>query len=102
MFFNFQISQPEFSKMVLTKLLIILPLLLGSFEGMCMAGENPDRDKSGTSGPPKSENGPQTTVFTVSAGHSSNEAERGGFEPPVPCGTLVFETSTIGHSAISP
>ncbi len=31
-----------------------------------------------------------------------HKAERGGFEPPVPCGTLVFETSTIGHSVTSP
>ena len=31
-----------------------------------------------------------------------NSAERGGFEPPVPEGTTVFETATIDHSAISP
>ena len=29
-------------------------------------------------------------------------AERGGFEPPIPCGTLDFESSTINHSATSP
>ena len=29
-------------------------------------------------------------------------AEREGFEPSVPCGTLVFKTSAIDHSAISP
>jgi site-specific recombinase XerD len=32
----------------------------------------------------------------------SNQAERVGFEPTVPCRTLVFETSTIGHSVTSP
>ena len=29
-------------------------------------------------------------------------AEREGFEPPVPCGTAVFKTAAIDHSAISP
>ena len=29
-------------------------------------------------------------------------AEREGFEPSVPCGTLVFKTSAIDHSATSP
>ncbi len=29
-------------------------------------------------------------------------AERVGFEPTVPCGTLDFESSTIGHSDTSP
>ena len=29
-------------------------------------------------------------------------AEREGFEPPVPRGTLVFKTSAFDHSAISP
>ncbi len=29
-------------------------------------------------------------------------AERGGFEPPEPFGSIVFKTTAIGHSAISP
>ena len=29
-------------------------------------------------------------------------AERGGFEPPVPCGTQTFQACTIGHSDTSP
>lgn len=29
-------------------------------------------------------------------------AEREGFEPPVPCGTLDFESSTFDHSDTSP
>ena len=29
-------------------------------------------------------------------------AEREGFEPPVPCDTLDFESSTLDHSDISP
>ena len=29
-------------------------------------------------------------------------AEREGFEPPVPCGTTVFKTAALGHSATSP
>ena len=29
-------------------------------------------------------------------------AEREGFEPPVPCGTTVFKTAAIDHSATSP
>jgi integrase len=32
----------------------------------------------------------------------SDEAERVGFEPTVPCGTPVFETGTFGHSVTSP
>ena len=32
----------------------------------------------------------------------SVDAENEGFEPPVPCGTLVFKTSAIDHSANSP
>ena len=32
----------------------------------------------------------------------SSYAEREGFEPPVPRGTLVFKTSAFDHSAISP
>ena len=30
------------------------------------------------------------------------EAEREGFEPPVPLGTPVFKTGTFDHSDISP
>ena len=29
-------------------------------------------------------------------------AEREGFEPPDPCGSAVFKTAAIGHSATSP
>ncbi len=29
-------------------------------------------------------------------------AEREGFEPPVPLGTVVFKTTVIDHSTISP
>ena len=29
-------------------------------------------------------------------------AEREGFEPPVPRGTVVFKTTVIDHSTISP
>ncbi len=29
-------------------------------------------------------------------------AEREGFEPPEPCGSAVFKTAAIDHSAISP
>jgi hypothetical protein len=32
----------------------------------------------------------------------SASAEREGFEPPVPLGTLVFKTSAFNRSAISP
>jgi|GEM_PF-1746443 hypothetical protein len=36
-------------------------------------------------------------------GHEARvSAEREGFEPPVPCGTAVFKTAAIDHSAISP
>jgi hypothetical protein len=29
-------------------------------------------------------------------------AEREGFEPPDPCGSVVFKTTPFGHSGISP
>ena len=32
----------------------------------------------------------------------SSFAEGEGFEPPVPCGTTVFKTAAIDHSAIPP
>ena len=41
-------------------------------------------------------------LWELSACCPINSAERGGFEPPVPEGTTVFETATIDHSAISP
>ena len=33
---------------------------------------------------------------------SKTMAEREGFEPPDPCGSTVFKTAAIDHSAISP
>ena len=33
---------------------------------------------------------------------SAGLAEREGFEPPVPCSTVVFKTTVIDHSTISP
>ena len=41
---------------------------------------------------------------TFASGNSLRRkgAEEGGFEPPVPCGTLVFKTSAFGHSATPP
>ena len=35
-------------------------------------------------------------------GFFSLAAEEEGFEPPVPCGTMVFKTIAIDHSAIPP
>ena len=32
----------------------------------------------------------------------ASKTERGGFEPPVPCGTTVFETARFNRSRISP
>lgn len=34
--------------------------------------------------------------------YSSSCAEGEGFEPPEPCGSTVFKTAAIDHSAISP
>ena len=42
------------------------------------------------------------TSRPIDASPCEQRAERGGFEPPVPCGTLVFKTSPIGHSGTSP
>jgi hypothetical protein len=35
-------------------------------------------------------------------GHFKSLAENVGFEPTVPCGTTVFKTAAIDHSANSP
>ena len=35
-------------------------------------------------------------------GLNYKDAEREGFEPPVPLGTAVFKTAVIDHSTISP
>ena len=47
---------------------------------------------------------PQIVEFAGIAflNRSVHLAEREGFEPPEPCGSTVFETATIDHSAISP
>ncbi len=42
------------------------------------------RDKNGTSGGAQKKDGSQTPYFQVVASHRSLDAERGGFEPPVP------------------
>ena len=34
--------------------------------------------------------------------HVNKMAEREGFEPPEPFGSIVFKTTAFGHSAISP
>ncbi len=60
------------------------------------------RDKNGTSGGAQKNNGSQTTYLQEVTSHCSLNTERGGFEPPVPCGTPVFETGTFGHSVTSP
>ncbi len=36
------------------------------------------------------------------SGFQNFKAEREGFEPPVPLGTVVFKTTVIDHSTISP
>ena len=40
-------------------------------------------------------------AFTVQS-FLRHKTERGGFEPPVPCGTTVFETARFDRSRISP
>ena len=42
------------------------------------------RDKTGTSGAENGTKDPQACIFAGSAGGTSDGAERGGFEPPVP------------------
>lgn len=39
---------------------------------------------------------------TRKGSHLCYLAEREGFEPPVPLGTVVFKTTVIDHSTISP
>jgi hypothetical protein len=51
-----------------------------------------------SSGLLKAKNPPQLALGRVLVSIAENE----GFEPPVPCGTLVFKTSAIDHSANSP
>ena len=47
-------------------------------------GQNQDRNKSGTRGGARNEAGSQVTSAEVLASLFSLDAERGGFEPPVP------------------
>ncbi|MEI7837717.1 MAG: hypothetical protein WCK05_15060, partial [Planctomycetota bacterium] len=51
-----------------------------------------DRDNSGTIAEPEKSEAPQRLCLQGFAGPRSNNAERVGFEPTVPVGTLVFET----------
>jgi hypothetical protein len=39
---------------------------------------------------------PENSIFPA------GETEEEGFEPPVPCGTTVFKTVAINHSATPP
>ena len=47
------------------------------------------------------QSGPQSKKPRTGRG-SLQLAERVGFEPTVPCGTLDFESSTFDHSATAP
>ena len=44
----------------------------------------------------------ETIGVVVNFLNRSEDAEREGFEPPVPLGTVVFKTTVIDHSTISP
>ena len=43
---------------------------------------------------------PRNLLITTS--YADLSAEREGFEPPVPLSTVVFKTTVIDHSTISP
>ena len=43
---------------------------------------------------------PRNPLIPIS--YADLSAEREGFEPPVPLGTVVFKTTVIDHSTISP
>ena len=45
---------------------------------------------------------PLRGISSLLGSHFCEVAEREGFEPPVPFGTMVFKTTAIDHSAISP
>ena len=90
---------------------MMLLIMAAVISGMCTAADGAvttiqtaetERDKIGTTGGAGNTNGSQTLLNQVFTSQCSFIAERQGFEPWVPCGTLVFETSTIGHSVTSP
>ncbi len=56
----------------------------------------------GTAHCAKEKQPPQLIVLQRLMVSFKKQAERGGFEPPVPFGTLVFKTSAFGRSATSP
>ena len=41
-------------------------------------------------------------LFSCTWSKIEDFAEEEGFEPPVPCGTMVFKTTAFDHSAIPP
>ena len=78
--------------------------------GLAQVGTNglkaPDAaSRAATQALPGDEAGQSETPGSLSHSGGSNVnnlAEREGFEPSVPCGTLVFETSQFNHSCTSP
>ncbi len=53
--------------------------------------------------PPSADSHPQSLHKKALANESIFKvAEREGFEPPEPFGSMVFKTTAIDHSAISP
>lgn len=63
---------------------LMLALLLCPVSVFAGKQEFLHRDKNGTSGEAQKNDGSQTPCFYEVASHRSLDAERGGFEPPVP------------------
>ncbi len=60
------------------------------------------KDKLRTATSVDSNHPPQAQPIYRFTTFKQNQAERGGFEPPVPCETQHFQCCTIGRSATSP
>lgn len=78
------------------------PLKLGPILGRTVIVSSPRSCPNGTTEcePPDGEK-PANSSKNIGK-TNKNRAERGRFELPVPCGTPVFKTGAIGHSATSP
>ncbi len=68
---------------------ILLTTLIAAFPPATTAPGHPtpaipDRDKTGTTGPENRTKNPPALLSQVAAGQRFTQAERGGFEPPVP------------------
>lgn len=67
-----------------------------------MSGEGGIRTHGALLAPTRSPGAPIRPLSHLSSSRATKKAEREGFEPPVPVGTVDFESTAFNRSAISP